>query len=125
VVCYLLLERVEDAVDEALLHLGINVGAAEVLDDLFDRLHDHLAVDLGLVLEVVDDAVDNLGHADLVGQFDRGFDQLLVVALVQGHAAHPKVLEKLWQDLVTDVLCGNTLCGRALLDDLFIIVDKI
>lgn len=62
---HLLLEGIEDAVDEELLEPGVNIGSAQVLDDLIHRLHDHAAVRLALVLQVLHNAPHNLRTAHL------------------------------------------------------------
>mmetsp|Transcript_11483 Transcript_11483/g.22235 ORF Transcript_11483/g.22235 Transcript_11483/m.22235 type:complete len:601 (-) Transcript_11483:2097-3899(-) len=114
----LLLKGVEDAVDELLLEALVDVGGGEARDDLLDRLHHHLAVGLALVLEVLHDAHDDLGRANLLGQLLRRLHQLLVVAPVERHPAHPKVFEKLGQDFGAHVVGGNALGGHTLLDHL-------
>mmetsp|Transcript_43295 Transcript_43295/g.113771 ORF Transcript_43295/g.113771 Transcript_43295/m.113771 type:complete len:555 (-) Transcript_43295:926-2590(-) len=118
VLARLLLEGEEDAVDELLLEPLVDVRRREVGDDLLDRLHDHLAVRLRLVLEVLDDARDNLGGADLVGQLLGRLDELAVVAPVERHPAHPKVPEEVGEDLVAHVLRRHALGRDALLNDL-------
>ena len=48
----------------------------------------------GPYLEVVDDASDDLGGADAVGDLDGGVDELAVVAPVERHAVVPETFEK-------------------------------
>ncbi|RUP50240.1 LOW QUALITY PROTEIN: hypothetical protein BC936DRAFT_139884 [Jimgerdemannia flammicorona] len=112
----LLLECVQDAVDEYLLEPGVDVGGAK--HDLLDGFHDHLAVRLGLVLEVLDDTRDDLGDADLVRQLHGRLYHLAVVAAVERHAPYPEVLEELGQDLLLYVLRLNAVRPRALLHHL-------
>ena len=69
----------------------VDVGGGEVGDHLLDRLHHHLAVRLRLVLEVLDDARDDLRGAHLVGELLGRLDELLVVAPVERHPAHPEL----------------------------------
>ncbi len=88
----LLLEGVDETVDELHLEALVDVGRAQVGDDLLDGLHHHLAERLAFVLELVDDPRHNLGNADLVGQLHRSLDDLPVVTTVQRHSAHPEVL---------------------------------
>mmetsp|Transcript_241 Transcript_241/g.846 ORF Transcript_241/g.846 Transcript_241/m.846 type:complete len:825 (-) Transcript_241:710-3184(-) len=114
----LLLEGVDDAVDDLLLEPGVDVGDAQVRDDLVDRLHDHLAVRLRGVLEILDDPADDVGAPDLVGDLHGGVDELPVVAPVQGHPHHPEVPEEGRQDVFPDVARFHTLRGDALLHDL-------
>lgn len=114
----LLLECVDNAVDELHLEALVDVGRAKVRDDLGDDLHDHLAERLAFVLEVIDDASDDLRDAGLVGEFDRGLDDLAVVPAVERHSSDEEVAEELRQDLLADVLWLHTIGGGALLDDL-------
>eukprot|EP00053_Salpingoeca_punica_P017422 m.167819 g.167819 ORF g.167819 m.167819 type:complete len:1096 (+) comp17202_c1_seq2:150-3437(+) len=116
VVARLLLEGVEDAVDQALLQLLVNVGRTQVGDNEVGGLDDHLAVGLALVGEALDNVADHLRAADLVGQLDRRVDQLAVVAAVEGHAHNPEVLEEARQDVLADVGRLDAV-GRAALQD--------
>ena len=118
VVTGLLLEGVQDAVDELLLEAGVDVGRGQRGHDLLDRLHHHLPVRLGLVLQVVHDARDDLRRADLVADLDGGVDELAEVALVERHALRPEVLEKGREDFVLDVLGLDAVGAAALLDHL-------
>eukprot|EP00955_Chlamydomonas_euryale_P007439 78823-Chlamydomonas_euryale.AAC.16 len=65
VVCDLLLERKQDAVDEQLLKARVHVRRTERRHHLVDRLHDHAPVRLALVLEVLHHTRHNVRRADL------------------------------------------------------------
>mmetsp|Transcript_24317 Transcript_24317/g.61665 ORF Transcript_24317/g.61665 Transcript_24317/m.61665 type:complete len:665 (+) Transcript_24317:276-2270(+) len=118
VVRRLLLEGVDDAVDDLLLEARVDVGHAQVANHLVDGLHDHLAVRLGGVLQVLDHPADDVRATDLVGNLDGRVDQLPVVPAVQGHAHDPEVAEEGRQDILADVAGLDALRGDALLHDL-------
>ena len=80
VTAHLLLEGEQDPVDEQLLEPCIDVARPERGNHLVDGLHDHAAVWLALILEVLHDTADDLGAAHLVRQLDRRLNQRLVVA---------------------------------------------
>mmetsp|Transcript_45842 Transcript_45842/g.81937 ORF Transcript_45842/g.81937 Transcript_45842/m.81937 type:complete len:859 (-) Transcript_45842:1570-4146(-) len=114
----LFLERVQNPVHELLLEPGVDVGEPLALDHLLNGLHDHAAVGLVLVLQVIDDLHNDLRGPHLVCNLHRGVDQLLVVAAVEGHPLDPEVLEERGNDLLLDVVPLHTLCGYALLHHL-------
>mmetsp|Transcript_26212 Transcript_26212/g.75629 ORF Transcript_26212/g.75629 Transcript_26212/m.75629 type:complete len:219 (-) Transcript_26212:2063-2719(-) len=118
VVRRLLLERVDDAIDDLLLEPRVNVRDTEVCDRLVDRLHNHLPVGLRSILEILDDAANDVGAPYLVGDLHSRVYQLPVVAPVQGHAHDPEVSEERRQDVLSDVIGLDALCGDALLHDL-------
>mmetsp|Transcript_29025 Transcript_29025/g.67289 ORF Transcript_29025/g.67289 Transcript_29025/m.67289 type:complete len:780 (-) Transcript_29025:1289-3628(-) len=118
VLARLLLERIQDTVNQLLLQPRVDLGGAEVGHDLLQRLHHHLAVRLALVLEVLDKARHDLPRTHLVGKLLSGLDELLVVAAVQGHAAHPEVLEVLGQNVFSNVAGLDTVGAHALLHHL-------
>ena len=72
----LLLERIQNSINELLLQPGVDIGRAHAAHDLLDGLHDHLPVLLVLVLQVVHEAVDDLGGAHAVGDLNGGVNQL-------------------------------------------------
>ncbi|KAG5457159.1 MAG: hypothetical protein BJ554DRAFT_2901, partial [Olpidium bornovanus] len=65
---------------------------------------------------VLHDAREDLRHAHALRELNRCLNQLLVVAPVQGHAAHPEVLEELRKDLLFDVRRRYAVRCSALLD---------
>ena len=111
----LLLKRVQYAVDELLLETVVHVRRRQVGHYFLDSFHHHLAVLFRLVLEVVHDAVYDLGGAYFVGDLDRGVHELSEVAAVQRHTLVPEVFEKRRQHFVFDVLRLHTVCATALL----------
>jgi hypothetical protein len=112
------LEGIQNAIDELLLQPAVYVSGSQPAHDLLNGLHDHLAVLLVLVLQVVHEAVDNLRGADPVGNLDGGVDQLAIVAPVQRHPMVPEMLEEVGQDVVLDVLGLHAVRAAALLHHL-------
>mmetsp|Transcript_64871 Transcript_64871/g.127370 ORF Transcript_64871/g.127370 Transcript_64871/m.127370 type:complete len:523 (-) Transcript_64871:1273-2841(-) len=94
----LLLERVKNPVHELLFHALVNVRGPEILDHFFNRLHDHPAVRLRLVFQVVHDPPHHLRRAHFVRQLHRRLHHLLVVLAVHCHAPHPEAAEELGED---------------------------
>mmetsp|Transcript_146 Transcript_146/g.351 ORF Transcript_146/g.351 Transcript_146/m.351 type:complete len:636 (+) Transcript_146:233-2140(+) len=118
VVCDLLLERKQDAVDEQLLKARVHVRRTERRHHLVDRLHDHAPVRLALVLEVLHHTRHNVRRADLVGQLHCRLHECAVIAAVERHAPVPEALEELGQHIGADILRLHTLGAHALLHDL-------
>ena len=65
----LLLERVEHAVDQELLHASVHVRRSEFLDHLGDGFHHHATVRFGFILQIFDDATDDFSRSDFQGDF--------------------------------------------------------
>mmetsp|Transcript_30967 Transcript_30967/g.55423 ORF Transcript_30967/g.55423 Transcript_30967/m.55423 type:complete len:657 (+) Transcript_30967:141-2111(+) len=114
----LLLKRVQDAVDEELLKPRVHVRRPQRLHHLVHRLHHHPTVRLALVLQILHHAAHDLRAPHLVGNLHSGLHQLSVVAAVQRHPTHPKIAEKLGQDLRFDVVPLHAVRAHALLHHL-------
>ena len=69
-------------------------------------------------LKVIYDPADNLRDACFLCQLDCSFDNLFVVTSIKSHSSYPERLEKVGQNVVFDVLRGDTFSGRTLLHDL-------
>mmetsp|Transcript_22262 Transcript_22262/g.30963 ORF Transcript_22262/g.30963 Transcript_22262/m.30963 type:complete len:290 (-) Transcript_22262:776-1645(-) len=114
----LLLEGVKDAVDQQLLQSRVNVRSALVLDALLNGLHDHAAIGLGLVLQVLHYSGHNVRDPHLVRNLHCCFYHLAVVTLVQCHPPHPKGLKERSHDLGANVLRLHPVCAHTLLHHL-------
>mmetsp|Transcript_36187 Transcript_36187/g.84611 ORF Transcript_36187/g.84611 Transcript_36187/m.84611 type:complete len:248 (+) Transcript_36187:1138-1881(+) len=114
----LFLKGVEDTVDESFLETSIDISGAEIFEDALYGLHDHATIGFGVVLEVVDDAGDDVGASDLIGELFRGLDDLSAVAAVEGHASYPEMSEEVRQDFFADVSGLDSRRGYTLFDDL-------
>mmetsp|Transcript_25028 Transcript_25028/g.71298 ORF Transcript_25028/g.71298 Transcript_25028/m.71298 type:complete len:651 (-) Transcript_25028:1818-3770(-) len=114
----LFLEGVDDTVDDLLLEAGVDVCHTKVADDLVDGLHDHLAIRLRCILQILHDPADDVSATNLAGDLHGCVDQLPIVAAVKGHPDDPEVSEEGRQDILSDVARLDTLGGDALLDHL-------
>jgi hypothetical protein len=112
-----LLERKEHAVDEHFLQAGIDVRRALGGEHAVDGVDDHAAVGFGFVLQIFHDAAHDGRDADAGGKSRRRVDDRSVVAAVEGHAAHPKVLEKVGRDVGRDVRRRHAIRRDAARDD--------
>ena len=117
VVVALLLVGVERAVDEELLEPRVDVGGPLLPQDAPHGVHHQPAVGLGLVLQVLDDAGEHAGPADLARDLDGRLQNCLVRAAVERHTPDPKVLEEAGQHLVADVGGRDAVGADALGDD--------
>ena len=99
----LLLEAEKNAIHEFLFELCVYVSYSLVRYNLLDCLHQDLPVLFVLVFQLRFEDLDDLGATYFQRYLCRGVDELLVILLVEGIAAHPEVGKELRDDLLADV----------------------